>query len=490
MTTACRDRATSPPTVAGPSAALLALMATAAGVAVASITVAQSLLGDIAATFGVGTGAAGVVVSATQLGYACGLVLVVPLGDIVEPRRLVAGQAFLSAGALAVAAAAPSFAVLLGAMAVVGALAVVIQVLVALAVALAPAGERGRAIGIVTGGVVAGLVAARTVAGLVNDALGWRAVFAIAAVLTVTLAAVLRRRLPPTAVASSQSYGRLVSGLPGLYRRHRVLRQRAVLALAIFATFNVLWTPLALELAGRPHRLSPTGIGLFGLVGIAGALAARRAGRLADRGHGRLASGTALALMLAGWLPIALAGWSLPALVAGMVLVDVAVQTVHVVSQSQVTAVDPRARSSLVAAYMVCLHGRQRRGCGGVDGGPRRPRVGGSRDPRRGDQRVGPGLLGGHGCRNGDMIVAGWTTGRRFGSFLDDGATACPRPVPRSAATSTSTIAAARIRALTAPRPIKPTSTRCQSAWQPNPGGRLHLSTRKICSDNRDQLFW
>ena len=147
-------------------------MATAAGVAVATITVAQSLLGEIAATFGVGTGAAGVVVSATQLGYACGLVLVVPLGDIVQPRRLVAGQSFLSAGALAVAAAAPSFAVLLGAMAVVGALAVVIQVLVALAVALAPGGERGRAIGVVTGGVVAGLVAARTAAGLVNDALG------------------------------------------------------------------------------------------------------------------------------------------------------------------------------------------------------------------------------------------------------------------------------------------------------------------------------
>ena len=354
MTTACRDPAAGRPPPPRLSASLLALMATAAGVAVATITVAQSLLGEIAATFGVGTGAAGVVVSATQLGYACGLVLVVPLGDVVQPRRLVAGQSLLSAGALAVAAAAPSFAVLLGAMAVVGALAVVIQVLVALAVALAPAGERGRAIGVVTGGVVAGLVAARTAAGLVNDALGWRAVFAIAALLTVTLGAVLWRRLPPTAVASSRSYRRLVSGLPGLYRAHRVLRQRAVLALAIFATFNVLWTPLALELAGRPHRLSPTAIGLFGLVGIAGALGARRAGRLADRGHGRAASGAALALMLAAWLPIALAGWALPALVAGMILVDVAVQTVHVVSQSQVTAVDPSARSSLVAAYMIC----------------------------------------------------------------------------------------------------------------------------------------
>ena len=385
-----------PPTAARRlSASLLALMATAAGVAVATITVAQSLLGEIAATFGVGTGAAGVVVSATQLGYACGLVLVVPLGDIVQPRRLVAGQSLLSAGALAVAAAAPSFAVLLAAMAVVGALAVMIQVLVALAVALAPGGERGRAIGVVTGGVVAGLVAARTTAGLVNDALGWRAVFAIAAVLTVTLGAVLWRRLPPTAVASSRSYRRLVSGLPGLYRAHRVLRQRAVLALAIFATFNVLWTPLALELAGRPHRLSPTAIGLFGLVGIAGALGARRAGRLADRGHGRTASGAALALMLAAWLPIALAGWALPALVAGMVLVDVAVQTVHVVSQSQVTALDLQRPELPRGRLHGLLHRRQRRRRGGVDSRSRRPRVGGSRDPRRRDQRCGPGLLGG-----------------------------------------------------------------------------------------------
>ena len=118
-----------------------------------------------------------------------------------------------------------------------------------------------------------------------------------------------------------------------------------MLALAIFATFNVLWTPLAGELAGRPHQLSPSAIGLFGLVGIAGAITARHAGRLADRGHGRAASGSALDLMLAAWLPIALAGWSLPALVAGMLLVDVGVQTVHVISQSLVTAVDPDARS-------------------------------------------------------------------------------------------------------------------------------------------------
>jgi predicted MFS family arabinose efflux permease len=329
-------------------------LATAAGVAVANITVAQSLLGEIAHTLGVGAGAAGVVVSVTQLGYACGLVLVVPLGDVIAPRRLVATQSFLSAGALAVAAAAPTFAVLLGTMAVVGALAVVIQVLVALAVALAPAGERGRAIGVVTGGVVAGLVAARTAAGVIHDALGWRAVFAIAALLTGTLGAVLWRRLPRTAVAPSRSYRRLVAGLPGLYRSHRVLRQRAVLALAIFGTFNVLWTPLAEELAGRPHRLSPTAIGLFGFVGIAGALTARRAGRLADRGHDRAASGSALVLMLAAWVPIALAGWSVPALVVGMVLIDVAVQSVHVISQSLVTAVDPGARSSLVAAYMIC----------------------------------------------------------------------------------------------------------------------------------------
>jgi predicted MFS family arabinose efflux permease len=329
-------------------------MAIAAGVAVANITVAQSLLGEIGDTLGVGTGAAGVVVSVTQLGYACGLVLVVPLGDVIAPRRLIATQSFVSAGALAVAAAAPTFAVLLGAMAVVGALAVVIQVLVALAVRLAPAGERGRAIGVVTGGVVAGLVAARTAAGAVNDVLGWRAVFAVAALLTGTLGAVLWRHLPPTAVAPAPSYRRLVAGLPGLYRAHSVLRQRAVLALAIFGTFNVLWTPLAEELAGRPHRLSSTTIGLFGLVGIAGALTARKAGRLADRGHGRGASGSALAVMLVAWIPIALAGWSVPALVAGMVLVDVAVQTVHVVSQSLVTAVDPAARSSLVAAYRVC----------------------------------------------------------------------------------------------------------------------------------------
>ena len=337
---------------------LVLLFAVACGLAVANVYYAQPVLDAVAASFGLSDAAAGAVVGVTQVGYGLGLVLLVPLGDMVDRRRLVVTMLGLSIAALVAVAAAPSAAVLLAALAAVGLLAVVVQVLVAFAASLAAPDRRGEVVGTVTSGVVVGILLSRTLAGGITELAGWRAVYLTSAVLVAAVAALLWRALPSRDAheadpSATLGYGALLRSTAALYRHEPVLRRRATLALLIFATFSTLWTSLVLPLSEPPLSLSHGTIGLFGLVGAAGALAAVRAGRLADRGRGQATTGVALALMLASWLPIGLTRQSLVALVVGLVLLDLAVQAVHVTSQTMIYAIDPGARSRLVAAYMV-----------------------------------------------------------------------------------------------------------------------------------------
>ena len=333
---------------------LILLFAIACGLAVANIYYAQPLLVEIARSFGISTAAVGAVVTGTQVGYALGLILLVPLGDMLDRRRLIVTLSLLSVAALAVVGTASSTVVLLAGTTAVGAFAVVIQVLVAYAATLVGHTDRGRVVGLVTSGVVAGIVLARTAAGLVTDLWGWRAVYIGSAVLTLVVAILLLRSLPSgDRPATTTTYGRLLRSLLALYRREPVLRARAALAFLIFATFSVLWSSLVLPLSAPPLALSPGTIGTLGLVGVAGAVAAVRAGRRADRGRGQTTTGSALALMLVAWLPIALVHESIVAFVIGLLLVDVALQAVHVTSQTMIYALDPEARSRLVGVYMV-----------------------------------------------------------------------------------------------------------------------------------------
>ncbi|WP_372019271.1 MFS transporter [Tistrella mobilis] len=332
----------------------LPIFAAACGVAVANIYYAQPLLDAIAASFGIAPAQIGLVVTLTQIGYAIGLVFIVPLGDLIDRRRLVLRQITLSAAALAIAGTAPTAGVFLAGMLAVGLLAVVVQVLVAFTAALAPAAERGRAVGLVTSGVVAGILAARFVAGTIADLGGWRAVYLTSAALMLGLAVMLRRLLPRVATpTASISYGALIRSIPVLFLQAPLLRRRAVLAFLIFAAFSTFWTPVVLPLRAPPLLLSHTEVGLFGLAGLAGALAAGVAGRLADRGLGGWTTGLALAILTLSWAPIALLGQSLVLLVIGVILLDLAVQAVHVTSQSLIFAAFPKAQSRLVGGYMV-----------------------------------------------------------------------------------------------------------------------------------------
>ncbi|KAE9639612.1 MFS transporter [Pseudomonas sp. PB106] len=329
------------------------LFAITCAMAVANVYFAQPLLESMAASLSVAPSTIGIVVTATQAGYAVGLLFIVPLGDLLNRKGLILTQMLLSTVALCAVGLAQDWGMLLGAMVLVGLMAVVVQVVVAYTATLASPDQRGKAIGTVTSGVVLGILLARFVSGAVADLAGWRGVYFVSAALMVGMALVLYRTMPASTTPPTKgSYWRLLGSVFQLYLSEPTLRVRGTFALLIFAAFSVLWTAMVLPLSAPPLSLSHTQIGLFGLAGVAGALAAARAGRLADQGLGNRTTGIALALLTLSWLPTAFVESSLLAMVVGVVLLDFAVQAVHVTNQSLIFAARPDAQSRLVGAYM------------------------------------------------------------------------------------------------------------------------------------------
>lgn len=329
------------------------LLAVACGAAVANMYYAQPLLHTLAVAFGVSNGTAGLLVTVTQAGYVIGLALLVPLGDLLERRRLITTTMLFTAAAQVLAAAAPSFGLFAVAMLIVGITACMAQVIVPMASSLAAEHERGSVVGTVMSGLLIGILLARTVSGLIAGALGWRVVFAVAAVVMVALAATLRRFLPPVPNTQQMRYPALLRSVVRLVVEEPLLRQRMVLGGLAFGCFSILWTSLAFLLSGAPFHYGNTTIGLFGLAGVAGASAAPLTGRLADRGYGRLAATAALIILLGSWGLLALGRSSVPVLLAGIVVLDLGAQGIHISNQSTIYALRPEARSRLTTAYMV-----------------------------------------------------------------------------------------------------------------------------------------
>ena len=332
----------------------LFLFALASGLAVANAYFAHPLLDVMADDLRLSRTVAGLIVGATQLGYGLGLILLVPLGDLVDRRTLIIAQSFLSVLALVCVGLSTSAAMLLASTAALGLLAVVTQALVAYAASLARPSERGHIVGIVTSGIVLGILLARSVAGFLTDLSGWRTVYIFSALLTFLIALLLWRALPRQGKPRvGLSYLGLIGSLATLLIEEPVLRIRAVIGMLIFANITTLLTPLVLPLTAPPFFLSHTEVGLFGLAGAAGALGALRAGRWADLGHGQRTTGIALGLMLIAWLPIALLGHSILWLVAGVIIIDFGLQAAHVTNQAMIYRVRPEAQNRLTAAYMV-----------------------------------------------------------------------------------------------------------------------------------------
>ncbi|MFI9560230.1 MFS transporter [Nonomuraea endophytica] len=329
------------------------LLAVICGVAVASIYAAQPVLEPMGHDLGIPAELTGWIVATGQIGYLAGLVLLVPLGDLIDRRRLIAVHLALTAAGMVLTALASAAWVAFAGLAVAGVFAVVVQTTVAYAASVSPPAERGRNIGVVTSGVVVGILGARVVTGALAEVWGWRSVYAVLAVLSLGLAALVLVALPSEQRPSRPAgYSRAVVSLAGLFRQ-RVFLTRGLITFFLFASFGTLWSGLSLPLADMPWQLSESQIGLLGVAGLAGALGAARAGRWADAGRAAPVTGLALTLLILSWAAIAQLPWSLWLLIAGIVVLDFAVQAVHVSNQQLLTAAHPDRTSSVVGGYMV-----------------------------------------------------------------------------------------------------------------------------------------
>jgi predicted MFS family arabinose efflux permease len=330
----------------------VAAMTFATGVIIANNYYAQPLEAAIADAFDAPSSAVGAVLTLIQLSYALGLATLVPLGDLLERRRLTVLMLSVVALGQLVVAAAPALAVLAAAAAVVALMTVAAQVLVPFAAHLAPEGEQGKVISTVMGGLLIGVLLSRVVAGLVSELLGWRAVFVLGALLTAVALVLLWRTLPVLAPTTRMGYPSLLRSVLVLVREEPVLRWRMAYSASCYAAFGAVWTSVGFLLAGPPFRLSDAVIGLFSLFGVAGALGARFAGRLADRGWAHAAVGVFLALTALSFVAFGFGATSLVALAIGLIVFDLGVQGTHISNQTIVYALRPEARSRLNSAYM------------------------------------------------------------------------------------------------------------------------------------------
>ncbi|MBL7250440.1 MFS transporter [Alloalcanivorax sp. C16-2] len=335
---------------------LVLMLATACGLIVANIYYSQPLVGPIAESLSLSPGAAGLIVTMTQVGYGAGLLLVVPLGDLVENRRLVIAVVLLAALALVAALFARHATTFLAAALGIGFGSVAVQILLPYAAHLAPAERRGQVVGTVMSGLMLGIMLARPVASALTQAFGWQAVFVVSAVMMVALSLVLARVMPERWPKPGPGYGGLLLSMGWLLRHTPILRRRALYQAFLFAAFSLFWTAVPLLLASPLYGFSQGGIALFGLAGVAGAVAAPIAGRLADRGFTRPATVVAMLISSAalGLTLLAEPGSTLAVamLVTAAVVLDFGVSANVVLGQRAIYGLGDTYRGRLNGLYM------------------------------------------------------------------------------------------------------------------------------------------
>jgi predicted MFS family arabinose efflux permease len=335
--------------------AMVLLFAFCCGAIVANIYYAQPIVELIAPDLGLSAQSASLIVSLTQIGYALGLLFLVPLADLVENRRLMIATATVATASLVGAATMEHANGFLLVSLLLGFSSVSVQMLIPLAAHLAPEASRGKVVGNIMSGLLLGILLARPVSSVVADHFGWRAVFMLAALVMLAIVALLALTIPQRKPQHQATYGQLLKSLATLMARHAVLRERALYQGLLFAAFSLFWTTVPVELA-RHHGLSQTQIAVFALVGAMGAIAAPIAGRLADAGFTRRAS--LLSMVLAPFalvLGLTTPGYSVIGLAITGVLLDFAVQMNMVLGQRAVYALDPASRGRLNALYMTSI---------------------------------------------------------------------------------------------------------------------------------------
>jgi len=336
------------------SAAMVTLFALACGLSAANLYYAQPVLSSISKSFHTDSSGVGLVVTFAQIGYALGLAFVVPLGDVLSRRRLVPGVLTLTSASLLVCALAPNAPVLIAISLFVGLGSVAAQILVPMAASLSAPSERGKVVGTVMSGLLLGILLARTISGVIAELSSWRTVYVVASVMALALAVVLFKRLPAESERPHVRYVTLLADTVRFITSERLLRQRALLGGLSFGAFSVLWTTLAFLLSGAPYHYNDLTIGLFGLVGAAGALCANFAGRWADRRWTKSTTLTFATLIAVSFLALWWGRHSIAMVIVGILVLDVGVQGVQVTNQSLIYRLAPHARSRINSAYMVC----------------------------------------------------------------------------------------------------------------------------------------
>jgi len=353
------------PSAAAPAArdlpaSLVLLLATGAGLSVASLYYAQPMLGVLGADIGASARSVGSIPTLTQLGYALGILLLAPLGDRYDRRRIVLAKAAALCAALLVAGAAPSIGMLLAASLAIGLAATMAQDIVPAAATLAPEASRGKTVGTVMTGLLLGILLSRVVSGFVAEHFGWRAMFIAAAASIAFIGAAAWRGLPRFRPTTHLGYGALLGSLGTLWSRHGTLR-RAALAQALLAVgFSAFWSTLAVMLHGEPFHLGSAAAGAFGLAGAAGALAAPLAGRLADRRGPELVTRLGAGLVVVsfaamGFAPLLPPHAQLWLLALAAIGFDLGMQAALIAHQTIVYGIEPGARSRLNAVLFTSM---------------------------------------------------------------------------------------------------------------------------------------
>jgi predicted MFS family arabinose efflux permease len=332
-------------------------LAIASGVAVANIYYNQPMLADMAATLHVSPHEIGWVATATQLGYAAGMPVFIPLGDFCERRRLIVLLFLAVACALCGTALATNLTALVITSFLIGATTVIAQIIIPLATELATPAEQGRTVGTILSGVLLGILLARTLSGFIAAHFGWRAMFWLAAVMAVIFSLILRIRLPRIPAHTKISYGELMHSIWQIVIELPKLRQVSLIAAMFLAAFSAFWTTLVFLLKTPPYHYGSEAAGLFGLVGAVGATAAPISGRLSDRRSPRFVVRIAIAIVLSAFAVFWRFAFALWGLVVGVILLDAGVQAAQVANQSRVLKLKPEARNRVNTVYMICYFG-------------------------------------------------------------------------------------------------------------------------------------
>lgn len=331
---------------------IVLFMAACTGLIVANLYYCQPLIVLIANEFSIPESQAGTIAYFTQGGYAVGLFFMVPLGDKIERRKQILLTMLASVAALILAATAKSFVLLQLASLLIGATSIVPQLIWPLAASLTQPENRGKVVGTIMSGLLVGILLSRTLSGLVGGLFGWRSMFWIAAGICLAITLLIKRIFPVSQPTFAGSYAQLLRSLLALFKTQPILREATLINALSFAQFGAFWTTMVLLLSGAPFHYNTATVGMFGIIGASGALAAPLVGKLGDKGNPRVAIGYGIMLMLLSFVVFYFSTTSVIGIIIGIVLIDIGLQGVHISNQTRIYSLLTEARNRMNTIYM------------------------------------------------------------------------------------------------------------------------------------------